>query len=195
MTRKISETAFKHDLWIVFSSQRRISLFIFLTSGSFPSSKDHDLYKWNYVKHKQFGDRQSHTKKRNFEWNICQISHYDVYKRLDSAYWFFPHFVPFNFIFVRKLPKPWKMKAEKNEPTSVKLRKKSVNKKFIDASEECLPKHRARSTSSFSYPSRFSIVANKPWVFQISSTKSNQQRNGERLFLWHLWSESLSRSH
>jgi hypothetical protein len=42
---------------------------------------------------------------------------------------------------------------------------KSVNKKFIDASEECLPKHRARSSVFFfhSFPKKkFSIVANKP---------------------------------
>lgn len=87
------------------------------------SKERDDLYKWNYVKHKQFKDLlEPHKKKRKkFEWNICQISHYDVYKRrsLDSAYWFPVAAVPFNFGF--------RPKTRRKTPTERWKRQRSVN--------------------------------------------------------------------
>lgn len=59
---------------------------------------------------------------------------------------------------------------------------KSVNKKFIDASEECLPSFARGLRRGVKFLAvYFSAVdvANKPWVFQISTNKSNGNKEGE----------------
>jgi hypothetical protein len=57
---------------------------------------------------------------------------------------------------------------------------KSVNKKFIDASEECLPKHRARSSvissSSFLQTPRLSLTSRECFEFPPPSLIDSERR-------------------
>lgn len=133
-----------------------------------PSIKGDDLYKWNYLKHKHFGDLQIIFDRTTQERNICQIQDlfsvdtcYDVFKRRSLVFF---HNRSCQYRFSYETPQRVRWKVTVN------------NKEIYWCLWGMFAQNIARSTSFFfllclPFMSLTSKVFGECEVFQISSSQ------------------------